>query len=93
MPSIVILKFAFTWYAVMSIALFALYGLDKAQARIEGRRLPEKILHLLAAAGGFPGGLLGRALFHHKTRKPTFLIILLVSAGVHGLLWLVFLLN
>jgi uncharacterized membrane protein YsdA (DUF1294 family) len=90
MSSVLFQKIGLTWYAIFSLALFALYGLDKAQAIAEGRRIPERALHLLALAGGFFGGLLGRSVFHHKTRKPNFLIILLVSAAAHILLWIGF---
>jgi uncharacterized membrane protein YsdA (DUF1294 family) len=82
-------KIALTWYSLLSIVLFILYGLDKAQAVASGRRIPERVLHSLALAGGFAGGLLGRIIFHHKTRKPYFLILLLVSAAIHVILWLV----
>ncbi len=90
MPFSILIKISFVWYGVLSILLFVLYGLDKKQAVMEGRRIPEKVLHLLAIAGGFPGGLLGRSVFHHKTRKPFFLIILLVSSAVHILIWFLF---
>ncbi|HEX7555349.1 MAG TPA: DUF1294 domain-containing protein [Leptolinea sp.] len=83
-----VLKVAITWYLINSIILFSCYGLDKAQAVNKGRRIPENLLHILALSGGFPGGLLGRSIFHHKTRKPVFLIILFLSAIVHILIWL-----
>jgi uncharacterized membrane protein YsdA (DUF1294 family) len=79
------------WYGLASIFLFALYGLDKKQSIIGGRRIPEKTLHLTALAGGFFGGLMGRGIFHHKTRKPVFMIILLSSAILHGILWFILL--
>lgn len=89
MPSPVILKFALVWYGLLSIMLFGLYGLDKAQAIAEGRRIPEKTMHQLALLGGFPGGLLGRTVFHHKTRKPAFILVLLGSTAIHSILWII----
>ncbi|GAP22033.1 DUF1294 domain-containing protein [Leptolinea tardivitalis] len=80
-------KLALVWYGFSSVTLFGLYGLDKTQAITGGRRIPEKVLHLVAAVGGFPGGFLGRSLFHHKTRKPLFLFILSVSAVLHIIIW------
>lgn len=80
-------KFIGVWYIFFSITLFAIYGIDKAQAQINGRRIPEKWFHYLALAGGFFGGLIGRPFFHHKTRKPIFLIILLLSLVVHVITW------
>ncbi|NMB55038.1 MAG: DUF1294 domain-containing protein [Leptolinea sp.] len=93
MSSSGVIHFALVWYGTLSVLLFAMYGLDKAQAVINGRRISERTLHFLALLGGFPGGLLGRALFHHKTRKPFFPVILLGSAGVHILLWFLLLNN
>lgn len=59
-------------YVVLSAGLFALYGRDKAAARRGGRRTPELTLHLLALAGGWPGALLARRVFRHKTKKQPF---------------------
>jgi uncharacterized membrane protein YsdA (DUF1294 family) len=85
--SLLILKFFFVWYVFFSTTLFIIYGIDKAQARADGRRIPEKVFHYLSMAGGFPGGLIGRPFFHHKTRNPVFMIILLCSMVIHIAIW------
>jgi uncharacterized membrane protein YsdA (DUF1294 family) len=73
------------WLAIASVILFVLYGLDKARSRRKGaRRIPEITLHLLALAGGFLGGWVGRSLFHHKTKKEIFTFILLISTVIHA---------
>jgi uncharacterized membrane protein YsdA (DUF1294 family) len=82
-----LLKTSLFWYFFLSLLLFLVYGLDKAQAVANGRRIPERVLHILALAGGFPGGLLGRSFFHHKTRKPAFLVVLVGSAFIHTIFW------
>ena len=64
-----LLKIALFWYGFMSLLLFMLYGLDKAQAVANGRRIPEKVLHFLALAGGFPGGFLGRSILPPQNKK------------------------
>ena len=71
------------------IVTFLLYGFDKMQAKRNGGRVPEIILHLLVLAGGFIGGWLGRFVFRHKTRKPVFLVILVLATVAHCLfvLW------
>ncbi|HZY41793.1 MAG TPA: DUF1294 domain-containing protein [Anaerolineae bacterium] len=71
------------WLITLSVITFAWYGLDKGQSKRAGLRVPEIVLHLLALAGGFPGGWLGRALFHHKTRKSAFTVVLVLSTLLH----------
>ena len=67
------------WILSISVITFLAYGYDKAQAQGDGWRVPEAVLHGLALAGGFLGGWLGRAVFHHKTRKPVFTVVLAIS--------------
>jgi uncharacterized membrane protein YsdA (DUF1294 family) len=76
------------WLAAASLVTFVLYGWDKAKARANGWRVPEAVLHLLALAGGFLGGWFGRSLFHHKTQKISFLLVLLIATILH--LWLAY---
>ena len=65
---------------ITSINLITLlfYGYDKYQARTNGFRIPETVLHLLALTGGSPGALLGQILFRHKTRKLKFLFVFIM---------------
>jgi len=88
--SSILIKFISVLYVFFSMTLFSLYGIDKAQARANGRRIPEKVFHYLSIAGGFPGGFIGRPFFHHKTRKPVFMVILLFSLVIHIALWVIF---
>ena len=59
----------------MSLIAFLLYGLDKYKAIHHRWRIPEQTLILAALAGGAPGALLGMRMFHHKTRKWKFRIL------------------
>jgi uncharacterized membrane protein YsdA (DUF1294 family) len=69
------------WVAGWSIPAFAMYGIDKRQARTGGWRVPEIVLHALALVGGVVGAWVGRAVFRHKTQQPIFLVVL-VSASI-----------
>jgi len=68
------------WLLAWGVVTFGLYGYDKAQAKIGGGRVPEIVLHILTLAGGVVGAWLGRFLFHHKTRKLGFLVVLVLSS-------------
>jgi uncharacterized membrane protein YsdA (DUF1294 family) len=72
------------WMTALSAIAFVAYGWDKLQAKRGGWRISEKTLHGLALAGGFVGAWLGMRIFHHKTRKPQFRTVMLISA----VLWL-----
>ena len=77
-------------WAVLNAATFAVYGADKHRARRERWRIPERTLLLLAVLGGSVGALLGMNVFHHKTRKPLFRILvpLFVLAHLLAAAWL-----
>jgi uncharacterized membrane protein YsdA (DUF1294 family) len=82
------LHFYLVWLAASSVILFILYGIDKAQAKNRGWHVPEVTLHVMALAGGFIGGWLGRSLFHHKTKKGIFLFVLVASTILHAaIIW------
>jgi uncharacterized membrane protein YsdA (DUF1294 family) len=69
--------------AVVSVTTFLVYGWDKRQAKTNGRRVPEKRLHLLAVLGGWPGALMGQSYFRHKTQKLEFKIVTWGAAALH----------
>ena len=71
------------WYLFMSLITFAVFGHDKRLARKQRMRVPEKRLHLLELLGGFPGAFLAITLFHHKSSKPSFLIISVFCSAVN----------
>ena len=60
------------YLAFISLLLFVLMGVDKAKAKRGSRRVPEATLFFLAVVGGSLGGLLGMAVFHHKTLHKSF---------------------
>ena len=77
------LQLYLAWIIAFSLTTFALFGFDKGQAKAGRDRIPENVLHLFTILGGFPGQLIGRILFHHKTNfsnHPSFTIVLIISA-------------
>jgi len=72
------------WLLLSGLMGFVLMGFDKQRASEAGRRIPERTFFNLALIGGAFGILLGSMAFHHKTRKDSFIGIVLVCAT----LWL-----
>ena len=59
-------------YLGLSALAFLAYAFDKSAA-VSGRwRTPEKTLHLLSIAGGWPGALVPQQILRHKTSKLSF---------------------
>jgi uncharacterized membrane protein YsdA (DUF1294 family) len=86
-------RFPWTWYHLLAVWLvgvnvvtFGYYGYDKGQARGEGGRVPEVVLHGLAVCGGTLGAWLGMNTFRHKTIKSEFRMVFWVIAVGQGLL-------
>lgn len=79
-------------YGVLSLAAFALYGLDKSAARRGNWRVPENLLHLMALLGGWPGAWMGQLKFRHKTRKRgfrfVFFLTVILNLGLVG--WMLY---
>lgn len=80
------------YYIICNLTLFILFGVDKRKAVRHKQRISEKCLLIWGAIGGAIGGLLGMNIFHHKTKKFYFWLILLLSVGGHLYLWIRFLL-
>ncbi len=87
------------WLILINVIAFFVFGLDKWKAKRKEkkesvRRIPEKNLLLLAAAGGSVGALLGMKVFHHKTLHEKFRfgipLILALQVTISFGLWLHF---
>ncbi len=81
------------WVAGWTLPAFAMYGIDKRQAQQGGWRVPEVVLHGLALIGGVLGAWAGRAVFHHKTQKPAFTVVLVAATILWGAIAIWALLN
>ncbi len=65
-----------TWLLASGTVGFAAMGIDKAQATGKRRRIPEASLLAISLVGGFWGVPLGAFVFHHKTSKPLFVLVM-----------------
>ena len=77
-PSVV-----FGIYMVVSLMTFIAYAVDKSAAMKGAWRAPEKMLHLLSLAGGWPGALVAQNKLRHKSRKESFRSIFWMTVSVN----------
>ena len=82
------MEWFFYYLLIVNVVTFILYGIDKRKAVKKAWRIPEVTLILFAAIGGSAGALLGMFVWHHKTRKWKFRILVplfvVVWIGVLG---------
>ena len=78
-------------YIVTSMMAYFAYKHDKEAAQVGARRTNEWNLIALGLIGGWPGALVARHRFRHKTKKVAFRIGYWLSVGfnVAGLAWLI----
>ena len=79
------------WLIAINVVAVLYFGFDKHRSRTSGAgRVPETVLHGLAAAGGSLGAYAGMQFFRHKTVKGPFRIlfwgIVILQAAL--LIWL-----
>ncbi|WP_034750882.1 DUF1294 domain-containing protein [Halalkalibacter wakoensis] len=56
----------------VNLLSFVIMGLDKSRAKQRKRRVPERLLFLLALLGGSIGVYMGMKRFRHKTKHYSF---------------------
>jgi uncharacterized membrane protein YsdA (DUF1294 family) len=73
-------------FLLLNLFGFLIMWWDKRRARLNGRRVPEKTIFLVALFGGSPGCWMGMRLFRHKTQHWRFSLglpaIMLLQAGL-----------
>lgn len=68
------MKLLWIYLLIINIISFLVMGWDKRAAIKHNQRIPEKTLFIVAFIGGSLGSISAMILFHHKNRKPKFLI-------------------
>ena len=71
------------YYSIINIVTFILMGHDKKNDIKKKERVPEMTLFTLSFMGGGLGTLLGMLIFHHKTKKIKFIILIPLSIIIH----------
>jgi uncharacterized membrane protein YsdA (DUF1294 family) len=86
MPSIAV-QIVLLAYALMSVATFAAYLVDKRAAVRGRRRIPERTLHWLELCCGWPGALAAQQCFRHKRRKGRYIAVVIAIVALHAAAW------
>ncbi|WP_165233576.1 DUF1294 domain-containing protein [Aquisphaera insulae] len=76
-------------YLVASVLAFVIYGLDKAAARANTRRVPESTLLAIGLLGGWPGARIAQQVFRHKTSKTSFQVAFWITVVLNVAAFLV----
>ena len=63
------------WLLLTGVIGFFAMGIDKSRATYGEWRISEKTLFTMALIGGFWGVVLASVLFHHKSSKLSFLLV------------------
>ncbi|MBO2674099.1 cold shock and DUF1294 domain-containing protein [Shewanella algae] len=71
------------WYLLLSLLCYWLYARDKKAAETGRWRTKESTLQLTGLLGGWPGALLARHQFRHKTSKTSFRLLFWCCVGLN----------
>lgn len=74
-------------YALQSLVTFTAFAIDKRAARRGRQRLPERTLHALELACGWPGAVLAMRLLRHKSAKRPYRAVLMTIITLHLIAW------
>ena len=74
------------YFLAINLTAFIVCCYDKRAARRHNRRVPERTLFLLSAAGGAYGMLVGMLGCRHKTRHPSFMILVPLFCAIWAVL-------
>lgn len=71
------------WF-IWNLTTFFMMGIDKWKAIHDKHRISEKTLLLSCLVMGAVGGIAGMLIFHHKTRKVKFQILVPICLIING---------
>ncbi len=83
----------FGGWAALSLVTFSVYVTDKGQAKASGGRVPEALLHLLEALGGWPGAFVAQQVVRHKNAKFGYQVAFWIIVALHQVVALDYLLG
>lgn len=81
---------AIGYLVLLNLVGFVLCAYDKFMAIRHQWRIPERTFFLLGLIGGAIGILIGMILFHHKTSKPKFVLIIAFDLIINVFAYFVF---
>jgi uncharacterized membrane protein YsdA (DUF1294 family) len=73
------LKYVIVYFVLINVVSFILFLADKEKAKRDKWRIRESTLHMTSFLGGAFGSIAAMVLFHHKIRKPLFVIITIIA--------------
>ncbi len=69
------IKYIMFYLLIINLISFVLFFIDKQKSQKGKWRIKESTLHIAGFLGGVVGSIAAMILFHHKTKKPKFVII------------------
>ncbi|HAQ41881.1 MAG TPA: DUF1294 domain-containing protein [Clostridiales bacterium] len=73
------IKYVIIYFVLINIISFLLFFTDKQKAKRDRWRIKERTLHMSSFLGGTLGSIAAMILFHHKTKKPAFIVITVLA--------------
>ena len=73
------IKYIMFYLLIINLISFVLFFEDKQKSKKDKWRIKESTLHLVSFMGGTPGSIVAMILFHHKTKKPKFVLITIIT--------------
>lgn len=73
------IKYIVIYLLIINIIAFVMFFMDKQKAKKDKWRIKESTLHIVGFMGGIIGSIAAMILFHHKTKKPKFVIITIIA--------------